>query len=164
MNPYAPPGVSPHESVVRLQHATPTASQFWLKHLVTFQLSFIVVWFALICMNLGFAKTVKELLTAPHDLLVMVAFGIGVWVPHAMLALAYRKMRRIHSSATALTGSTFFLIGMACFELLTKFLPRNMSMSLSWTPTFVLLALYLALSLAAVLLVVWLRSDQALDS
>ena len=156
-NPYAP--------IVLADHAergpyfeTPAVSLFWLKHFATFQISFIMVWFALIIVNLGFAKTLEEVLAAPHDLLVMEAFGVGVWVPHAILALTYRKMRRSGVAATAITGSTFFMAGMLIFDLLGKCLPRDISMSLSWTPTFVLVTLYIGLSITAVCVLVRLRS------
>jgi hypothetical protein len=157
-NPYAPSALV-HESAGRLHCENPVLSLFWARHFVTFQFSFVVIWFALICANLGFAKTLEEMLAAPYDLLSMVAFGAGVWVPHAILALAYRRMRRIRASATAISGSAFFLIGMLIFELLGKFLPRGMSMSLSWTPFYVVVTLYVALSLAAVLVLV--RSQSA---
>ena len=156
-NPYAPIVLTDHAER-RPYFETRVVSLFWLKHFATFQVSFIFVWFALIIVNLGFAKTIVEVLAAPHDLLVLVAIGVGVWVPHAILALTYRRMRQIRVTATAITGSMFFLAGEPIVVLLEKCLPRDMSMSLSWTPTFVLFTLYIGLSLTAVCVLVRLRS------
>jgi hypothetical protein len=157
-NPYAPNVLLDDSD--RHQHVEGSAvSLFWPKHFATFEISFIAVWFALIIANLGFAKTFEELLAAPYDFLVMAAFGVGVWIPHAILAFAYPKMRRLRVSATAITGSTFFLVGMFSFDLLGRLLPRDMSMSLSWTPTYVLVPLYTGLSLTAVCVLVRFRSD-----
>jgi len=155
-NPYAPIVLAGHAERRPYIEAS-AVSLFWLKHFAIFQISFIMVWFALIAVNLGFAKTLEGLLAAPHDLLVMATFGVGVWMPHAILALTYRKMRRIRVAATAVTGSTFFMAGMLIFDLLGKCLPREMSMSLSWTPIFVLVILYTGLSLTAVCVLVRFR-------
>ena len=156
-NPYAP-GLLVDESNERSHVDSPVVSLFWMKHFIAFQISFVTIWFALIFANLGFASALEELLKAPEELLAMAACGVVVWVPHAILAFTCRKMRRL-PLATAAIGSTFFLGGMLIFDLLGKYLPRDMSMSLSWTPTYVLVSLYTALSLTAVWAFVRFRSD-----
>ena len=157
-NPYAS-CVIVCESERRPQRNGPFGVLFWLKHFITFQISFAFIWFALFCALEGFPKLLQETLTAPKELLFLPAFCTGVWVFHAILAIAYCKMRRVPVSTTAIIGSSSWLIGMLIFELLRKFLPRKISMSLSWTPIILLLTLYTALSLIAVWVFVRLQSD-----
>lgn len=138
-------------------------SVFLAKHFLAFQLSFVFIWFGLGCMFNGIAKTFEEAAAAPLELIFMPMWGVGVWVPHAILAVAWIKMRRVQVILTAITGSIFFLLGMLIFQILLMHLPRNLRMPLSWTPTPVLVTLYLALSIAAVSVVVRLQCDRMPD-
>ncbi|WP_442505742.1 hypothetical protein SH528x_004546 [Novipirellula sp. SH528] len=156
-NPYAP-GTLIHESAGQPHAESPSLWRFLLKHFVLFEVSFVVIWLALICATLGMMKAIEECLAAPRDVLTMVTHGACYWLPHAFLAIVWRKMRRIRASLTAITGAAFFLVGILTFDLLARFLPQNLSISLSWTPTYVLLILWTALSLTAVCLLVRWRS------
>ena len=158
-NPYSP-SVSVHPEPSAPVGDPECVRCFWPTHFVTFLASFLVVWLALIIANLGISRTVAELLSAPLDLVPMVGLGVGVWCAHAILALVHRKMRRMPVHETATIGSTFFLLGMLIFDLLGRYLPRDLSISLSWTPDYVLLPLYAALSLLAVYLYVPMRSGE----
>ena len=158
-NPYAP-SLLVGKSTQLPRSRSALVSVFLAKHFLAFQISFVFIWFGLGCMFSGVAKTFEEAVAQPHELLIMPMLGAGVWLPHAILAVAWTTMRRIRASVTAISGSIFFLLGMLIFQLLLMYLPRNLRMPLSWTPTPVLVTLYLALSIAAVSVVVRFQSDR----
>ena len=162
-NPYAPSAIV-CQTYSFPQESNPLESRFWVKHFLTFQLSFALIWLSLACAFQGIAKVVEGALTAPNELLVLPTVGMCVWVLHAVLALAYRRMRRVRARTTAIVGSSFWLVGMLIFDCLTKILPQKLSMSLSWTPEIVLLTLYSTVSLTAVWLVVRMHAVHAYKS
>ena len=71
----------------------------------------------------GFAKTLeilrrKDILesfsVSPHFDFFSLWFlwGFGLWVPHAVLACTYRKMRQTRGMATAVVGTVVFFFGL----------------------------------------------------
>ena len=158
-NPYTPSILIDCELQSHVQGNNSIEKLFWVKHFLTFQLSFAFIWISLLCVNDGIAAFVEMAITTPRELLVLPTIGTCVWVLHAVLALACPRMRRVRARTTAIGGSSFWLVGMLIYECLTKILPQKLSISLRWTPDTVLLTLYSALSLVAVWLVVRMHSD-----
>lgn len=151
-NPYSP-SVIVHEFESNPRRNDSVALFCWIRHFVTFQISFAVFWFALASAILGIAPVVHELVAEPYELVLLPAIGTGVWAAHAILVLAYRKMRRVRASTTAIVGSSVWLIGM----WLGSALPKNMSILPS--EPIVQLSLCTLLSIVAVWVFVRLQPD-----
>jgi len=151
-NPYSP-YVMAHEFESSPKWNDSVALLFWVRHFVTFQLSFAFFWLALALAILGIAQVVNELFAKPNELFLLPAIGTGVWVAHAILVLAYRKMRRVRASATAIVGSSIWVIGMGLGSVLRQNMPNLLSEPI------IQLSLYTLLSIFAVWLFVRLHSD-----
>ena len=151
-NPYSP-CVMPHEFESSPQRNHSVALRFWVRHFVTFQLSFAFFWLALALAMLGIAQVANEIFAKPHELFILPAIGTGVWVAHAILVLAYRKMRRVRASATAIVGSSIWVIGMGLGGVLPHY------MSILPSEPILQLSLYTLLSIFAVWLFVRLQPD-----
>ncbi len=95
-------------------------------------------------------STFDALVNTPSEFVVMPALGVGVWIPHLILALIGDKRRRVPPGVTATLGSSSFILGMGVFDFILKTVPKNLRITLSWTPAYVQLAIYLVLSLTVV--------------
>lgn len=158
-NPYQSPALNAGNLGHPLSNE-PAASAFWVKHFIAFQISFPIIWIALVCEHLGFSDTFSGILDDPHELMIMPAFGVGVWLVHAMVGYFYSGMRRPGATLSAVIGSVFFFVAMLLFENREAFLPRDVAMYLGWTPVYVYIPAYTGVSLSAVLLLASYANDR----
>lgn len=127
-------------------------------HCVAFQVSYWVLTFAVAICYAGTTETAIQFQT-PKMLLLIGAFGVGAWMPHAILAAVYKRIRTSGLVCIAMLGAASFVLWYPVFNMINSHFNSLSSFILNGTPGHIRLAIWSALSVlpALGLAVTWAR-------
>ncbi len=128
---------------------------YFLRHFACFLATFLGCTFLFYCCFAGLANTFDSVFTESGMWLQTTGYGICVWFVHAMFLLCNGAIRRSGPTLSAIVGSSSVVFSASAFSILSAFGPESVAIPLSRVPEYVLIPIYIAVSIAAVFGIAW---------